>query len=227
MLGLIYRFAWPFFLQVKFIFPQNLVNTATIHAATENKDSVGMSDFEWAYDKQVIPSYNSKSQFTGSLCQVMGTEWKSRVRPREDLEITAYHEAGHTLVALLTKDAMPLHKVTILAKGQSGGHTGFTIPENMQWHETKAQMLANMDVSMGGRIAEELIFGKEKITGGASSDLSSATRTAVSMVKKLGMSEKVGLRVQYDDPVQNMEYGPSTREVSFDWDRTILYLFFF
>merc|ERR1712226_1054309 len=59
-----------------------------------------------------------------------------------------------------------------------------------------------MDVSMGGRIAEELIFGKEKITGGASSDLSSATRTAVSMVKKLGMSEKVGLRVQYDDPVQ-------------------------
>ena len=215
-----------FFLPVKFIFPQNLVNTATIHAATENKDSVGMSDFEWAYDKQVIPSYKSKSQFTGSLCQVMGTEWKSRVRPREDLEITAYHEAGHTLVALLTKDAMPLHKVTILAKGQSGGHTGFTIPENMQWHETKAQMLANMDVSMGGRIAEELIFGKEKITGGASSDLSSATRTAVSMVKKLGMSEKVGLRVQYDDPVQNMEYGPSTREVSFDWDRTILYLFF-
>merc|ERR1711936_843875 len=98
--------------------------------------------------------------------------------------------------------------------GQSGGHTGFTVPENMQWHETKAQMLANMDVSMGGRIAEELIFGKEKITGGASSDLSSATRTAVSMVKKLGMSEKVGLRVQYDDPVQNMEYGPSTRELT-------------
>ena len=59
--GLIYRFAWPFFLQVKFIFPQNLVNTATIHAATENKDSVGMSDFEWAYDKQVIPSCKSKS----------------------------------------------------------------------------------------------------------------------------------------------------------------------
>merc|ERR1719180_556141 len=144
----------------------------------------------------------------------MGTEWKSRVRPKEDLEITAYHEAGHTLVALLTKDSMPLHKVTILAKGGSGGHTGFTIPENMQWHETKSQMLANMDVSMGGRIAEELIFGTEKITGGASSDLAGATQTAVSMVKKLGMSEKVGLRVQYDDPVQNMEYGPSTRELT-------------
>merc|ERR1712212_417380 len=176
---------------------QQLVNSATIHAATENKDSVGMSDFEWAYDKQV-----------------MGTEWKSRVRPREDLEITAYHEAGHTLVALLTKDAMPLHKVTILAKGQSGGHTGFTVPENMQWHQTKSQMNARMDVAMGGRVAEELIFGTEKITGGASSDLSMATSTAVNMVKRLGMSEKVGLRVQYDDPVQNMEYGPSTRELT-------------
>ena len=143
----------------------------------------------------------------------MGTEWKSRVRPREDLEITAYHEAGHTLVALLTKDSMPLHKVTILAKGGSGGHTGFTPTENMQWHQTKSQMKARMDVAMGGRVAEELIFGTEKITGGASSDLSSATHTAVDMVKRLGMSEKVGLRVQYEDPVQNMEYGPSTREV--------------
>ena len=143
----------------------------------------------------------------------MGTEWKSRVRPKEDLEITAYHEAGHTLVALLTKDSMPLHKVTILAKGGSGGHTGFTPTENMQWHQTKSQMNARMDVAMGGRVAEELIFGTEKITGGASSDLSMATSTAVNMVKRLGMSEKVGLRVQYDDPVQNMEYGPSTREV--------------
>ena len=93
----------------------------------------------------------------------MGTEWKSRVRPKEDLEITAYHEAGHTLVALLTKDSMPLHKVTILAKGGSGGHTGFTPTENMQWHQTKSQMKARMDVAMGGRVAEELIFGTEKI----------------------------------------------------------------
>jgi len=176
---------------------QQLVNSATIHAATENKDYVGQSDFEWAYDKQT-----------------MGTEWKSRVRPKEDLEITAYHEAGHTLVALLTKDSMPLHKVTILAKGGSGGHTGFTPTENMQWHQTKSQMNARMDVAMGGRVAEELIFGTEKITGGASSDLSMATSTAVNMVKRLGMSEKVGLRVQYDDPVQNMEYGPSTRELT-------------
>merc|ERR1712032_689513 len=109
---------------------------------------------------------------------------------------------------------MPLHKVTILAKGGSGGHTGFTPTENMQWHQAKSQMKARMDVAMGGRVAEELIFGTEKTTGGASSDLSMATSTAVNMVKRLGMSEKVGLRVQYDDPVQNMEYGPSTRELT-------------
>jgi ATP-dependent metalloprotease len=102
---------------------QNLVNTAAIRAAVDNKDWVGMAELEVAYDKQV-----------------MGTEWKSRVRPREDLEITAYHEAGHTLVAFFTKDSMPLHKVTILAKGQSGGHTGFTPPESAQWHQTKAQV---------------------------------------------------------------------------------------
>ena len=189
------------------------MNTATLHAATENKDAVGQSDFEWAYDKQVCQHCHPLPSLT-SFFQTMGTEWKSKVRPKEDLEITAYHEAGHTLVALFTKDSMPLHKVTILAKGGSGGHTGFTPTENMQWHQTKSQMKARMDVAMGGRIAEELIFGTEKITGGASSDLAGATQTAVNMVKKLGMSEKVGLRVQYDDPVQNMEYGPSTREVN-------------
>lgn len=171
---------------------QNLVNTAAIRAAVEGKNWVSMAEFELAYDKHV-----------------MGTEWKSRVRDKEDLKITAYHEAGHTLVAYFTKESMPLHKVTIIAKGQSGGHTAFTPPPNAEWHETKAQMKASMDVAMGGRAAEELMFGKEKITGGASADLQNATRVSEQMVKYLGMSEKMGLRVMDD----KKEPSPSTKEV--------------
>jgi len=156
---------------------QNLVNTAAIRAAIEGKEWVGMAEFELAYDKHT-----------------MGTEWKSRVRPQEDLNITAYHEAGHVLVAYFTPAANPLHKVTIVAKGQSGGHTAF-VPKDEEWHRTKEQYKAQMDVAMGGRAAEELVFGKDKITGGASSDLESATSISEYMVKKLGMSEKFGLRV--------------------------------
>jgi len=171
---------------------QNLVNTAAIRAAVDGKSWVSMTEFELAYDKHV-----------------MGTEWKSRVRDIEDLKITAYHEAGHTLVAYFTKNSMALHKVTIIAKGQSGGHTAFTPPPNGEWHQTKAQMKATIDVAMGGRAAEELVFGKEMITGGASSDLQNATRMSEQMVKYLGMSEKMGLRVMDD----NKEPSPATKEL--------------
>jgi len=156
---------------------QNLVNTAAIRAAVEGKEWVSMAEFDLAYDKLTI-----------------GTEWKSRVRNKEDMTITAYHEAGHVLVAYYTAAANQLHKVTIVAKGQSGGHTAF-IPKDNEWHMTKEQYKAQMDVSMGGRAAEELVFGKDKITGGASSDLESATQISEVMVKKLGMSDKFGLRV--------------------------------
>jgi len=173
---------------------QNLVNSAAIRAAGDNKQWVTMADLDIAYDKIV-----------------MGSHLKSRIRPKEDLEITAYHEAGHTLVAYFTKEAKPLHKVTLLAMGASGGHTAFTPTESMQWHQTKAQMKADMDVSMGGRVAEEIIFGKEKVTGGASSDLQSATRTAEMMVKYLGMSDKVGLRVENDN--NNNDISPAAKEL--------------
>jgi len=176
---------------------ESLVNTAAIHAATEDKQWVTMADLEWSYDKQS-----------------MGTTWRSRVRPRSDLEITAYHEAGHTLVAYLTQHAMKLHKVTILAKGGSGGHTAFTPSDSMQWHQTKEQMKARMDVGMGGRVAEELVFGKEKVTGGASSDLEGATNTAEYMVKYLGMSDKVGLRTQHRDPRVDQQLSPAIRELT-------------
>jgi len=156
---------------------ENMVNTAAIRAAVEEQDWVTMSDFEYSHDKQTI-----------------GTDWKSRVKHKDDLKITAYHEAGHTLVNIYTDNTHPLHKVTIVAKGQTGGHTAY-IPERDASHITKAQMLASIDTAMGGRAAEELIFGKEKITGGASSDLSRATRIAKGCVKYYGMSEKFGLRV--------------------------------
>ncbi len=184
---------------------ENVVNTAAIRAAVEGKEWVTMSEFEYSHDKHVL-----------------GTDWKSRVRDREDLRITAYHEAGHTLVAFFTTDSKPLHKVTIVAKGTSGGHTAF-LPERDSYHETRSQFLASMDVSMGGRAAEELIFGKEKVTGGASADLQSATSIAELMVKKLGMSEKIGLRVFADGPTDPAmaaaglsvasELGPGTAEL--------------
>ena len=131
-------------------------------------------DFEFAFDKQTL-----------------GVDLKSRVRDMEDLKITAYHEAGHTLVSYYTKDSNPIHKVTIVSKGQTGGHTAF-IPKENQWHQTRSQLLARMDVGMGGRAAEELIFGKEKVTGGASNDLQGATNISEAMVKQLAMSDKLG-----------------------------------
>ena len=106
-----------------------------------------MRHFEFAHDKHTL-----------------GTDWKSRKREAEDLRITAYHEAGHTLVALFSEHATPLHKVTIVSKGSSGGHTAF-IPKNDSNFRTKAQYMATMDTAMGGRAAEELIFGADKVTG--------------------------------------------------------------
>jgi len=169
---------------------QNMVNTAAIRAAVECKEYVEMTDFEYSHDKHVL-----------------GTDWKSRVREKEDLRITAYHEAGHTLVAYYTAEASPLHKVTIVAKGQTGGHTAF-LPENDAWHVTKAQLLARLDVSMGGRAAEELVFGKDKVTGGAGHDLESATQTAETMVKKMGLGDKMGLRV-----VKTRKLSPNSHEL--------------
>jgi len=174
---------------------QNLVNTAAIRAAVEGEEMVGHNDFEFAFDKQTL-----------------GVDLKSRVRDMEDLKITAFHEAGHTLVAIYTKDTSPIHKVTIVAKGQSGGHTAF-IPSDNQWHQTRAQLLSRMDVGMGGRAAEELIFGADKVTGGASSDLNTTTNIAEAMVKNLAMSDKLGLRYITDEAIANGLVGDETKKI--------------
>jgi len=132
---------------------ENLVNQAAVRGAIEGASAVTTKYLEQARDKVL-----------------MGPERKSRIPDEEANRITAYHEGGHTIVAHYTQDSHPLHKVTIIPRGPSLGHTAY-IPEKERYHVTKSQLLAMMDVAMGGRAAEELVFGLEKITSGASSDL--------------------------------------------------------
>uniref|UniRef100_A0A0K8SB95 AAA+ ATPase domain-containing protein n=1 Tax=Lygus hesperus TaxID=30085 RepID=A0A0K8SB95_LYGHE len=155
---------------------ENMVNQAALKAAIDGAESVTMKYLENARDKVL-----------------MGPERKSRIPDEETNEITAYHEGGHTIVAYYTKGSHPLHKVTIIPRGPSLGHTAY-MPEKESYHVTKKQLLAMMDTMMGGRAAEEIIFGSEKITSGASNDLKQATAIATAMVMDWGMSESMGLR---------------------------------
>jgi len=159
---------------------ENLINQAALKAVIDGRETVTMSHLEYARDKII-----------------MGPERKHRIPDEETNWVTAFHEAGHTLVAYYTKDATPLHKVTIIPRGQSLGHTAF-IDEKEVYNRTVSQLKASMDVGMGGRAAEDVIYGQEKVTTGASSDLQMATRVATAMVMHSGMSEKVGLRVFSD-----------------------------
>src|SRR6218665_3713222 len=158
-----------------------MVNQAALRAAIDGLQSVTMLYLENSRDKVL-----------------MGPEKKSRIPDEESNRITAFHEAGHALVAHYTKDSHPLHKVTIIPRGPSLGHTAY-IPEKEAYHVTKSQMQATLDTLMGGRVAEELIFGVEKVTTGASDDLRKATGIATSMVKDYGMSDKVGVRTFEED----------------------------
>ncbi|XP_058879195.1 ATP-dependent zinc metalloprotease YME1L1-like isoform X2 [Acipenser ruthenus] len=159
---------------------ENLVNQAALKAAVDEKDMVTMEDLEFAKDKIL-----------------MGPERRSVEIDKRNKTITAYHESGHAIVAFYTKDAMPINKATIMPRGPTLGHVSL-LPENDRWSETRSQLLAQMDVSMGGRVAEELIFGNENITTGASSDFDSATKIAKMMVMKFGMSEKLGVMTYTD-----------------------------
>ncbi|XP_067629708.1 ATP-dependent zinc metalloprotease YME1L isoform X2 [Eurosta solidaginis] len=176
---------------------ENMINQAALRAAIDGAETVTMKHLESARDKVL-----------------MGPERKARLPDEEANLITAYHEGGHAVVAYYTKESHPLHKVTIMPRGPSLGHTAY-IPEKERYHVTKAQLLAMMDTMMGGRAAEELIFGTEKITSGASSDLKQATSIATHMVKDWGMSERVGLRT-FDSTkglVAAESLGPNTVEI--------------
>jgi len=152
----------------------NLVNEAALRAARFNKMKVDMADFEFAKDKVM-----------------MGSERRSLVMSEEEKRLTAYHEAGHALVAVLIPEADPLHKVTIIPRGLALGLTQ-QLPLEDRYTYPRTYLEANLQVLMGGRLAEELIFGPEHMTTGAGNDLERATELARKMVCEWGMSPAMG-----------------------------------
>ena len=164
---------------------QNLLNEAALLAARNNKEIISMDDIDNSIDRVIA-----------------GIEKKSKVLTDEDKELTSYHEVGHALLAKLLKDADELHKVSIIPRGYALGVT-WTKPKDEKVHTNKAKLLAQITVSLGGRAAEEIIYGKERVSTGASQDLINVTNIARKMVTAWGMSDKLG----------NMAYGKNQENV--------------
>ena len=158
----------------------NLVNEAALLAARRNKRLVAMQEFEDAKDKVM-----------------MGAERRSMVMTEEEKKMTAFHEAGHAIVSVHEEASDPIHKATIIPRGRALGMV-MRLPERDSYSYHRDKMHANLSVAMGGRVAEELIFGHDKVSSGASSDIQYATDLARNMVTKWGMSEKLG-PLQYED----------------------------
>ena len=152
----------------------NLLNESALLAARKNKRIVTMHDVEESKDKVM-----------------MGAERRSMVMTEEDRKLTAYHEGGHAIVALNEKASDPIHKATIIPRGTALGVV-WTLPERDKYSHSREYLKANISKAMGGRIAEELIFGHEKVTSGAASDIQMATKLAKDMVTRFGMSTELG-----------------------------------
>ncbi|KAH9308865.1 hypothetical protein KI387_036776 [Taxus chinensis] len=152
----------------------NLVNIAAIKAAVEGSEKVSAKHLEFAKDRII-----------------MGTERKSMLISEESRKLTAYHESGHAVVALNTAGARPVHKATITPRGDALGMVT-QLPAMDEMSVSKTQLLARLDVCMGGRVAEELVFGSDHVTTGAKSDLHTATELAQYMVSSCGMSDLIG-----------------------------------
>lgn len=152
----------------------NLVNEAALLAARRNKRKVTAEDFDNAKDKVL-----------------MGNERKSMAMDEEEKKLTAYHEAGHAVCSLHVPETDPIHKATIIPRGRALGMVQ-QLPEKDQYSYTRAKMLSRLIICMGGRASEELKFGYDKVTSGASADISSATNLARSMVTEWGMSDILG-----------------------------------
>ena len=171
----------------------NLVNEAALLAARKNKSVVGMGELESAKDKVL-----------------MGAERRSMVMTEKEKELTAYHEGGHALVGLHMPDSDPLHKVTIIPRGRALGVT-MNLPERDKYGHTFTELTSKLAMLFGGRVAEELIFGKDNVTTGASSDIQQATSLARRMVTEFGMSDKLG-RVRYNANEQEIFLGHSVTQ---------------
>ena len=152
----------------------NLVNESALLAARANKEYVNMDDLDKAKDKIM-----------------MGTERKSLIMSEDERKLTAYHEAGHAIVGLSIDGHDPVYKVTIIPRGRALGVTMF-LPEDDRYSMSKQRLLGQITSLFGGRVAEEIIFGKEAVTTGASNDIERATEIARNMVTKWGLSEKLG-----------------------------------
>ena len=138
---------------------------------------------------------------------MMGAERRSMVMTEEEKKLTAYHEGGHAIVALNEKASDPIHKATIIPRGRALGMV-MRLPERDQLSVTREKMYSDIAVAMGGRIAEEIIFGYEKITSGASSDIDMATKMAKNMVTRYGMSKDLGT-VAYGENEEEVFLGRS------------------
>ena len=152
----------------------NLVNEAALLAARKNKRKVTAQDFDEAKDKVL-----------------MGNERKSMAMDEKEKMLTAYHEAGHAICSLNVKETDPIHKATIIPRGRALGMVQ-QLPEKDQYSYTRAKMLSRLTILMGGRVAEELKFGYDQVTSGASADINAATNLARSMVTEWGMSDTLG-----------------------------------
>ncbi|KAJ1377113.1 P-loop containing nucleoside triphosphate hydrolase, partial [Sesbania bispinosa] len=165
----------------------NLVNIAAIKAAVEGAENLAAAQLEFAKDRIM-----------------MGTERKTMFVSEESKKLTAYHESGHAIVAINTEGAHPIHKATIMPRGSALGMVT-QLPSGDETSISKKQLLARLDVCMGGRVAEEIIFGEEHITTGASSDLQTATKLAQYMVSNCGMSDAIGPVHIQEQPSSEMQ----------------------
>ena len=171
----------------------NLVNEAALFSARANNNKVGMNEFELAKDKIM-----------------MGAERKSMVMSEDEKKLTAYHESGHAIVGRLVPEHDPVHKVTIIPRGRALGVTMF-LPEDDRYSNNKQRLESQICTLYGGRIAEELIYGKDKVTTGASNDIERATEIAKNMVTKWGLSEKMG-PMSYSDEEGEVFLGRSVTQ---------------